>query len=122
MPLRLLLTGLRSIAGSFLGGGWIGALINPWTIGLLMIGVAMGWSYQKGKQHERRAQAAAIIALNNSLEDLAKDLAREEREKEAALKKAVSSANKVINSRPVSSQCVLDRSVATQIANIAGGE
>lgn len=122
MPFALLLTGLRSIAGSFLGGGFLSLLLNPWTLGLLFIVGSNAWSYQKGKQHERRANAAAIVSLNNDLEALEKELALEERKREAALKKAVAGAAKVINARPVSSQCLLDRSVATQIANIAGGE
>lgn len=63
-----------SLAGKLLGGlpmiftgGWLGLLLNPYTLLLIGLMASHGWAYHKGKVHERSVNAAAVVALNKEL-------------------------------------------------------
>lgn len=120
-PLWLIGKAVRSVAGTLLGGGWVSALLHPAT--LLTIGVVFltGWSYQKGKQHERRAQAQAIVALNKDVASWRKAYQEADDAAEGRLNLALDNWRKTTGSAAVvSTSCRLAPKVATTIADIAG--
>lgn len=120
-PVWLIGGAVRSVAGSLLGGGWISALLHPVTLIAIAGVLSMGWAYQKGKQHERRAQAQAIIALNKDVASWQRAYEEADDASEVRLKSALDNWRRTVGSAAVvSTSCKLSPAVATTIADIAG--
>jgi cbb3-type cytochrome oxidase subunit 3 len=121
VPFKALASGVGSLITTFLSGNWIAVIVHPITLTLIGVVMLSGWAYSKGKQHERRAQAAAIVELNKGIKlwqeayELADDAA------EAKLQAALANWRKTSGARIINAaECKIDDKTANTISDIAG--
>jgi cbb3-type cytochrome oxidase subunit 3 len=118
---QALVSGAGSLVTTFLSGNWVAVVFHPLVLLILAFSTGMGWAYHKGKQHERRAQASAIVALNNEVIDWRKQYEAADTQAEIRLQKALEEWRKNTGTTAViASTCKLPPNAVRTISDIAG--
>jgi Tfp pilus assembly protein PilE len=121
VPIKALASGVGSLITTFLSGNWVAVLVHPITLTAIAIVALTGWAYSKGIDHERRAQARAILDLNARLERWQTAYQQVDKQAEIRLQAALENWRKTSGQRVVSAaQCKIDKSTAVTLADIAG--
>lgn len=121
VPFSAVLGGLSSLTTSFLSGNWVGVIFHPLTMVAIGGIIMTGWAYEKGRTHERRAQAQAILAINEDLASWRKAYEGAEKAAEDKLKASLDGWRRSNSTSPaVVATCRLPKGAATTIAEIAG--
>jgi hypothetical protein len=120
-PVKVLASGVGSLITTFLSGNWVGVLVHPITLTAIAVVGLSGYAYTKGIQHERRAQAKAILELNDRLGRWQKAYEQADQQAEDKLQAALENWRRTSGARVVSApQCKIDKSTAVTLADIAG--
>jgi hypothetical protein len=83
-------------------------LLNPWVLGSVALVLSHGYTFHKGKVHERRSQANAVVDLNQKL---AKQESLEAERRvvfETKLNEEVNKARAEAQNASVDGKCALD--------------
>jgi hypothetical protein len=83
-------------------------LLNPWVLGSVALVLSHGYAFHKGKTHERRSQANAVVDLNQRLAKEESLAAERQVTFDIKLSEEVNKARAEAQNASVDGKCALD--------------